>query len=213
MDYGVNHFVWFMPFLADGCEDHEVDDCLSLNELTIAIGEIDKRYINNYGVYANIACVADWNMDGTVTETDGYDFAIDWSYNRIETDLNNNGIFESWDQDMYGLLMCMGGCAPIENPGCTESTDCEVADWCGDTWVGVEDLFCFLLDWFNQEPAAYGWGHARSSGGLCLPVALVLLRRGAVRAVACPMLDFPTVRLSGPCLLAGAAFIHECEHS
>lgn len=42
--------------------------------------------------------------------------------------------------------------------GANEGLRVEVADWCGDTWVGVEDLFCFLLDWFNQEPAAYEFG-------------------------------------------------------
>ncbi|MBX3404762.1 MAG: hypothetical protein KF699_15230, partial [Phycisphaeraceae bacterium] len=44
-------------------------------------------------------------------------------------------------------------------PGCTQSTDCEVADWCGDAWVGVEDLFCFLEEWFGStESDAYNFG-------------------------------------------------------
>ncbi|MBX3404971.1 MAG: hypothetical protein KF699_16285 [Phycisphaeraceae bacterium] len=32
------------------------------------------------------------------------------------------------------------------------------ADWCGDAWVGIEDIFCFLQDWFMDEPAACQFG-------------------------------------------------------
>ncbi|MBX3406857.1 MAG: hypothetical protein KF869_08850, partial [Phycisphaeraceae bacterium] len=132
MDYGVNHFVWFMPDLLIGCADPEEDDCLTINALAAAISAVNVRYANNYIIYANIACIADWDMDGYVTEYDAAAFADHFQNSLPETDLNNNGLFESWDLDMFGLTMCMGGCAPISHPGCTQSSDCEVADWCGD---------------------------------------------------------------------------------
>ena len=159
IDYGVNHFVWFMPEIVDGCDDPLEDDCLSMWALTTAIYTIDTQYASNLPIYTNIACIGDWNRDGIIDTDDAMAFGDSLANEEPEADLNNDGLWDQSDIAIYNSVMCGGGCAPVDDPGCTNDEDCHVADWCSDGASGIEDIFCFLNEWFiGPQSAAYNFG-------------------------------------------------------
>ncbi|MBX3406956.1 MAG: hypothetical protein KF869_09345, partial [Phycisphaeraceae bacterium] len=158
IDYGVNHFVWFMPDIAAGCDCPLHDDCLSLWALTIAIYTMDTHLYNNLAVYTNIACIGDWNRDGIIDTDDAMAFGESLANQEAEADLNNDGLWDQSDTDIYNSVFCSAGCAPVDDPGCTNREDCLEVDWNDDGAVGIEDIFTFLNAWFANDPAAYNFG-------------------------------------------------------
>lgn len=151
MDYGVNHFVWFFPDM------HETT--ANMTTMLLAMDAVRARYAANLPVYANIACIGDWDMSGTINAADVTAFGDDLITNLTpEADLNNDGLHDEEDEALYNNSFCGGGCAPIQSPGCSNEEDCEIADWCDDGFSGVEDIFCFLEDWFANDYDAQNFG-------------------------------------------------------
>jgi len=152
IDYGVNHFVWFLPklFTSQG-------PGRSMTELVIAIGDMNTHYMNNLMIYQQMACIGDWDKDNQVDVDDAMAFSSALSGEARAADLNNDGLFNSADTAIFEAAFCTGNCAPISGTGCTGMEGCD-ADWCQDEVVGVPDIFCFLADWFANDPTARNYG-------------------------------------------------------
>lgn len=161
MNSGVNDFVWFAPGLSESLETMRV--------IFAALVGIGGDYLGHYRfIYEQIACIADWDMDGTVEEEDLVKFETLWVTRSLETDFDNDG---NPDVDEFGnprpdeddLLTfrvafesgdCGGAVSMSVPAGC-------VADWNHDGGVGVPDIFAFLSGWFANVTAA------RCFGGAC----------------------------------------------
>ena len=158
-DYGVNHFDWFVPGLIVNTGTPE----FPVWETTAAMDTVFYALYTLSGsgssfTYHNIACIADWDGNGVVEAEDAVAFGNALVGEDPTTDLNNDGFYTSADLAIYEAAFCVGDCAPIDDPGCTGSGNCADADWCGDTNVGIDDIFCFLSDWFAMDYDARNYG-------------------------------------------------------
>jgi len=63
----------------------------------------------------------------------------------------------------YRIRVSKFGANPVNGPvrlnvgSCSGPAFCD-ADWCQDGTVGVPDIFCFLSDWFANDPEARNYG-------------------------------------------------------
>ena len=172
MNFGVNNFVWFMPDL--------VDNPLAIQVFADAIYGMYSDFYNPGGNnlpqhYRDIACIADWDQNGLLSHDDVKGFYTAYLAEDPIADLNNDGQFTQADVALFeaaddcGLERdCNGNDIPdsveiADNPALDQNfdgriDDCQncLADWCGDSEVGVTDIFCFLNDWFaNQNQAQW----------------------------------------------------------
>jgi len=176
IDYGVNHFVWFVPDLVN-----ENAPSRAMTNVATAMAAMHQRYMENRMIYQQIACIADWDQDATVEEEDFTKFVNDFLQHKVVTDLNNDGLFDQGDADIFDAAHQAGDCgiiapADCDNDGTPDADEiangepdvnsngipdaCENcdADWCQDGVVFVPDIFCFLTDWFANDPAARNFG-------------------------------------------------------
>jgi len=156
-DYGVNHFDWYVP----GLLDENDDPTAAMDTVFYALYTLSAS--NGSFIQHNIACIADWDGDGEVTGEDAMAFnaSLNGDPRDLAADLNNDGLFDAADQAIFDAAFCVGDCAPIDDPGCTGTGPgtCDDADWCeDDDVVSVQDLFCFLSDWFANDYDARNYG-------------------------------------------------------
>jgi hypothetical protein len=160
-EYGVNHFDWFVPNLLvnTGTPQSPVWETTAETD-TVFTALYAMTGVGDPYIYHNIACIADWDKSGTITEADATAFMNALSYEVIEADLNNDGLWDEGDEAIFNAAFCIGDCAPIDNPGCTGSGPgtCEDADWCDDGTVAVADIFCFFAAWIANDYEARNYG-------------------------------------------------------
>ncbi len=161
-DHGVNHFDWFVPNLvintAPSGQPEVWEPSAVMDEVMMAIYMMTG--IGDPYIYHNIACIADWDKSGMITEADATAFMNALSYEVIEADLNNDGLWDEGDEAIFNAAFCIGDCAPIDDPGCsgTGPGTCEDADWCNDGTVAVADIFCFIASWLANDYDARNYG-------------------------------------------------------
>ncbi len=187
IDYGVNHFDWFVPGVVDsGGEPH----AQLADHMVTAIGAMHEHHLASRLHYREIWCLADWNLDGFISFSDQSAFYLDFTNRMPDTDLNGDSDFTDADIDLFYssgdcglphfvdcngnnrddvLDIAEGDADPGDGFPDIDTNDngvidlCEPcdADWDGDLVVGVPDIFAFLSDWFAEEPGA------RCYGGTC----------------------------------------------
>lgn len=159
MDYGVNDFVWFIP------EFHLAPTTADV-VLWPALLNVALTYNMHFPAYKEIACIADWDMDGIVEEHDMTKFTTAWLASSLETDFDNDGnrdengdlVLDAEDLATFEDAFNSGVCGDVVAFPIPENCD---ADWDEDGDVGVPDIFAFLSDWFAQVT------EARCYGGTC----------------------------------------------
>jgi len=126
----------------------------------------------------NLTGVTDVDASGATGATEGIEFSIDldelgWdaaSELRLAGLIGNSDTTFMSNQVLGGLPIGAGNLAEprlIDFSG-IDGTQYVViatggpafcdADWCQDGTVGVPDIFCFLSDWFANDPVARNYG-------------------------------------------------------
>ena len=87
-----------------------------------------------------------WLPDtGPLSAFNGLSANSDWTLTVADNAAGDTGTLVSW-----GLFVNPAG--PCDGPAFCD------ADWCQDGSVGVPDIFCFLSDWFANDPEARNYG-------------------------------------------------------
>lgn len=187
IDYGVNHFEWFVPGIVNSGGDPHPQ---LVDHLVTAMDAMNARYEANRRAYRAVWCLADWNLDNIISFADQTSFYSDFTNYHPDADLNGDEEFTNADIDIFmsasdcGLdhfMDCNGNdehdpteianspdvdptngrpdLDENENGVLDECEDC-AADWDGDLVVAIPDIFAFLSDWFAEDPDARNFGGA-----------------------------------------------------
>ncbi len=184
IDYGVNHFDWYVPGFVD---TSGVPHAQLVDHVVTAIGAMHERHQSNRRAYRAVWCLADWNLDNVISFTDQSVFYQDYLDQHPDADLNGDLDFTDEDIDIFhssdhcgldhivdcnandrddALDIAEGDADPEDEFPDLDTNDngiidlCEPcdADWDGDLEVGVPDIFSFLSDWMADTNGAKCYG-------------------------------------------------------
>jgi len=184
IDYGVNHFDWFIPgIVATGGTPH----AQLADHLFTAMEAMHEHHRASRLRYRTVWCLADWNLDNVISFTDQSAFYQDYLDQHPDADLNGDMDFTEDDIDIFynsgdcgldhivdcnandrddALDIAEGDADPQDEFPDLDTNDngiidlCEPcdADWDGDLEVGVPDIFAFLSDWMADTNGAKCYG-------------------------------------------------------